>query len=263
MIRRLLAEGRSATLYEARHTHPNLRDRRTVLKVLRNRHNTEYFLHQARAHAALRHPRVPAVYEVAEEDGRPYLARAFVEEAAPRLVIGQEPWPVPAVLRVVADVAEVLDFAHRCGFGHGDLHPRHLLFGEDGAMWVIGFGEYPSAGDAAFGNPHLLAPEQLAGAPVTPATDVYALGGVAVWMLCGRAPFAHLSGQELFDAKRTGPTPRSVRAERPDVPAAMAEVLDRALAIDPAARYPGPGTFAAELAAAEHVAPRRRWWLWQ
>ena len=190
-ILRELAHGIYTTVYEARSTHPRLRDRPVALKILRHRGYAQHFFEAARLNAALEHPQIPALYEVGEAAGRPYTARMFVEgdDLQSSIRVGQ--WSIPEVATIFAPVAKGLDYAHEGGVVHGYVHSRHVLVGKNGAAWLIGFGEYPPADVAALGNPLHLAPEQLEGAGrVTPATDVYALSEMAVWLLCGRHPYA-------------------------------------------------------------------------
>jgi serine/threonine protein kinase len=264
-ILRELAQGVYTTVYEARHTHPKLRDRPIALKVLRNGGYASHFLQAARINASLLHPHIPALHEVGEAMGQLYTARMFIAGDDLQNGIGAGNRSLAQVATIIADVASALDYAHAQGVVHGYVHPRHVLLSEQGGAWLIGFGEYPPANAMAISNPLHLAPEQLErNGKATPASDVYALSETALWLLCGRHPFEGIRSAELPAAKRTGHYGRPIQHCLPRISPAVDQVLRRGMAAEPDGRYPTPGEFAAALAVAEHagVSPRR-WWFWR
>jgi serine/threonine protein kinase len=264
-ILRELAQGVYTTVYEARHTHPRLRDRPVALKVLRHRRDAEHFLQAARLNAFLDHSRIPSLYEVGEAAGQLYTARMFIEGDDLQNGIGEANRNITEVARIIAEIAAALDYAHGLGVVHGLVHPRHVLLGNDGAVWVIGFGEYPPTEPVALGNPLHLAPEQLEpDGTVTPASDVFALSETALWLLCGRHPFGGFPATELLAAKRTGRLRRQIRELLPGVSPALEQVLRRGLAAEPAGRYAKASEFATALASAARAGGgSRRWWFWR
>jgi serine/threonine-protein kinase len=147
---------------------------------------------EARAVARLSHPNIANVYDFGEAaDGRPYVVMELVDgrSLADVLASGRMPWPV--ALRIAANVADALAAAHARGLVHRDITPANVMLAPDGAK-VVDFGIAAIAGEhggPVIGTPAYLAPEQLAGAPAQPATDVYALGIVLYQMLCGRPPW--------------------------------------------------------------------------
>jgi serine/threonine-protein kinase len=157
-ILRELAQGMYTTVYEARHTHPRSRDRPVALKVLWHRRYGEYFLQVAQLNACLDHSRIPSLYEVGETAGQLYTARMFVEGDDLQNGIGGASRSLPEVARIIADVAAALDYAHGREVVHGFVHPRHVLMGNDGSAWLIGFGESPPTEPTALGNPLHLGP---------------------------------------------------------------------------------------------------------
>jgi serine/threonine protein kinase len=246
-----VAQGACTIVYEARHALPQLGHRRVALQVLRrNRHRT-WFLHTMRLNAALDHPCIPSLYEVAEVEGRLYGARSFVEGDDLQNGIGNGELSVAEVTRVIREVGGVLDYVHGRGLLHGYVHPRHVLLGRDGSVWLIGFGESPLAEAAGLDNPLHLAPEQLehTGA-ANPAIDIFALSETTFWLLSGRHPFAGLRGNALRDSKRTGKLRRSLRELRPHIPVEVEQVLRRGLAPQAVDRYSSAGEFAAALVSA-------------
>ncbi len=261
-IVREVAQGYYAAVYEARHTHPKLRDRHVALRVLRHNDYSEHFMEAARLNACLEHPRIPALREVGEAAGRLYWARSFIEGDDLQNDIRGPSRNIEDVLRITAEVAGALDYAHGRGVVHGYVHPRHVLLGRDGCGWLIGFGEYPPSTPAVLGNPLHLAPEQFTDNKVTPATDVYCLSETCFWVLCGQHPFDKLRITALMDAKRSGQVARNLGGIRPGVTAGVEQVLLRALAPDPAARYASPGEFATALIGANRAAKKTWWRLW-
>jgi serine/threonine-protein kinase len=136
--------------------------------------------HEARAVARLSHPHITNVYDYGEADnGTPFLVMELVEgeSLADRLVRG--PLPFSAVVEIGAQVAGALSAAHDRGLVHEDIKPANVMLCATGAK-VVDFGIAALAGERrgpmVVGTPSYMAPEQRAGAPATPATDVYALG---------------------------------------------------------------------------------------
>src|SRR5262249_9469426 len=161
---------------------------------------------------------IPALHEVGETETRLYMVRRLVEGDDLQNNIGNSTGNKIEVARIIAEIATALDYAHEQGVVHGYVHPRHLLLGNDGGSWLIGFGEYPAPDPAVLGNPIHLAPEQIAGGIVTARSDVYALAETAVWLLSGRHPFRGWRSAELIAAKRRDPLHRDYHQGRPAIP---------------------------------------------
>jgi serine/threonine protein kinase len=211
-ILRELAQGVYTNVYEARHTHPKLSDRPVVLKVLRHGRDAAHYMRAAKIGAFLNNPRIPTLNGVGEDAGRLFTVRMFVEGKDLQNGIGGAKRGLAEVARIISDVAAALDYTHGQGIVHGFVHPRHVLLGNDGAVWLIGFGEYPPSDPVALGNPLHLAPEQFeAEGTLTPASDVYALAETALWLLCGQHPFAGFQPGELLAAKRKSQFRRPIR----------------------------------------------------
>jgi serine/threonine protein kinase len=258
-IVREVAHGLYAAVYEARHTHPKLRDRRIALRVLRHNKYAPHFMSAARLNARLEHPHIPALHQVGEYEGRLYTARNFVEGDDLQNGIRGERRNIEEVLRIAGDVAGALEYAHGRGIVHGYVHPRHILLGPDGFGWLIGFGEYPLPELEVFGNPLHVAPEQFSNCNATPATDVYCLSETCFWVLSGRHPFHHVGIADLLKAKNSEDLQRGLRETNPDISSAIEKVLLRGLSPDPAARYGSPGGFVAALVEA-HGTGKKSWW---
>jgi serine/threonine-protein kinase len=166
------------------------------------------------------------------------------------------PLPAGTALDLVAQVASALEAAHAEGVVHRDVKPANLLVRPDGTVVVTDFGIARSVHAAGsltmtgevLGTAAYLAPEQAEGRPASPATDVYSLGVVAYQCLAGRRPFEGETPVATALAHlRDAPPPLPA-----DVPPAARAVVERAMAKDPAGRYPS----AAALATAARAAAR-------
>jgi hypothetical protein len=161
----------------------------------------------------------------------------------------QSPLTPADVLRVLAPVASALDYAHGQGVLHRDIKPSNILIASDGAPWLTDFGLARMAalgastlsGDMMLGTPHYISPEQALGSQnLTPATDLYALGVVLYELATGRVPFTGDTPYAIVHAHIYDPLP-APSSLNPDLPPTVEAVLIKALAKDPAARYPSAG----------------------
>ncbi|HET8657220.1 MAG TPA: protein kinase [Longimicrobiaceae bacterium] len=243
----------------------------------------ERFAREARAAASLpQHPNVVAVYDFGTDPqtGLDFLVMELLdgEDLAAHLAREGRP-PLPVALRIVHDVAEGLAVGHREGLIHRDVKPGNIFLaeprGEDRVrVCVLDFGiarlveEDETLTHLTRGaplSPAYASPEQTRGdARLTPATDVFSLGVVAYQLLTGEKPFRAERSADPADWLPESP----IRTLDPDVPPAVAAVVDRALAYDPRARFAdggemlraldaaiGGGAAVAEIAPAAVVAP--------
>ncbi|MBX3599459.1 MAG: serine/threonine protein kinase [Rubrivivax sp.] len=161
--------------------------------------------------------------------------------------------PEAAALRLAGRIADALAHAHAQGIVHRDLKPANVLVDWAGdQVKLVDFGLARVLGAAqtgtglVLGTPSYLAPEQLAGAPPTPAGDLYALGVTLFELLAGRLPHEASSMGELLRQVAQEPAP-DLRTLRPDVPPALAALVGRLLAKAPAGRPADAAVVAAEL----------------
>ncbi|SEN98293.1 Serine/threonine protein kinase [Actinacidiphila rubida] len=211
------------------------------------------FHRDAQEAGRIRAPGVLPVLGSGQEGGRYWIATAYVP-ALPldAAVDGQGPLPTRVVLRLVAGLAETLQALHNTGAVHGDLRPAHVLLAPDGPK-VTGYGLAAVADPAADARqdrqgPAFLAPEQVAGRPPVPATDVFALGQVAAYASIGRPPFAD---------------PARVPQDEPDLnelPGELREIVTRCLIKEPGLR-PSLAQVTAMCGQAAPAAPRPDTWL--
>ena len=213
---------------------------------------------EAQHAASLHHPGIAAVYdfgEAATGDGprlpRPYLVMELVEgQPLSALLRPGRPMDPEVASDLLAQTATALAAAHAAGIVHRDVKPANLLVTPDRRVKVTDFGIARAAEAVGvtqtgqvMGTPQYLSPEQARGQTATASSDVYALGVVAFECLAGRRPFQTDSPVTTALAHLNQPVPELPEA----VPAPLAAVVRRALAKDPAERWPDAQAFAAAL----------------
>ena len=213
------------------------------------------FSREAQAAASFSHPNAVTVYDFGEEDNRPYIVMELVEGSTlADLLAERGSLPGPEAGSIAEQVLDALGAAHRKGLVHRDVKPSNVLLTPDGRVKLADFGIAKAVGGAAsgltatgevLGTPHYLSPEQAAGEPATPRSDLYATGVLLYEMLVGTPPFTGESPLAVALAhQRTAPPP--LRG-RPDVDPILAMAVERALEKDPDRRYPDAASMRAAL----------------
>lgn len=202
------------------------------------------FRREARVTARIRHHGVPQVYDAVLDRSydRLYLVMEFVRGTTLRAFIDpRQPLPVPWAAAIAAQICTVLSHAHAIPVVHRDLKPDNVLVTEDGAVKLLDFGIAAilrtdvtrlTSPSRMLGTDHYMPPEQIRNAQITPQSDLYALGCVLHELLAGRRVFAGGSDFELQRQHVTEPPP-ALRKLRPDVPAAIEELVLELLAKAP------------------------------
>jgi serine/threonine-protein kinase len=215
------------------------------------------FRHEAQAMAALHHPNIADVYDYGESGTDAYIVMARIDGEPLRQRIAERGrLTVPETLSVVAQTGHALDAAHRAGIVHRDVKPDNLIMRPDGTVVLVDFGVARSAGSATLtgagevvGTALYIAPEQVSKQVTGPAADIYALGAVAYHCLAGRPPF--LGDNPIVVALshlNDDPPPLP-----DDVPGPVRALVARALAKDPADRFPSAAAMADAAEAAAGV----------
>jgi len=214
------------------------------------------FLREAQAAAGLDDPHVCTVYEAGEDQGRAYIAMAFIDGPTLRDRIGHGPLPIDEAVAIACGVAAGLAAAHAHGVVHRDVKPGNVMLAGPRLAKITDFGlarmetasqSTKTAGVA--GTPAYMSPEQAQGLPTDQRTDIWSFGCVLYEMLTGRSPFTTASGQVDVFAIVHGPAP-AVTAFRPDVPASLTAVLERCLEPDLRRRYQNASSLLEDLQAA-------------
>ena len=249
-----LGAGGMGEVYKAVHTHLG---RVIAIKVLSpdltDGPALARFYGEANIQARLKHPGVAEYLGFYEYQGRPCILMEYVDgESLARTIRRRGGLPVPEAVRIVREIAGVAAHFHAEGLVHRDLKANNVKIDSSGRVRILDFGiaRYQSSNrmtriGAVIGTPEALAPEQVRGAPVTEATDVWQLGVLFYELLTGRSAFLSDNTQEMYARILSAEFP-SLTQWRPEVPAELEAIVARCLQKNPARRYPS----AAELHAA-------------
>jgi serine/threonine-protein kinase len=220
------------------------------------------FDRESRLAAAIEHPNAVPVYEAGESEGVVFIAMRLIDGTDLRALLTEEEWLEPARAAGLTDqVAAALDSAHALGLVHRDVKPANVLIGRAGGRewaFLTDFGLTKRTTQATeltesgkwMGTADYASPEQIQGGKVDARSDVYSLGCVLYEMLTGRIPFERDEPVAKLYAHVHDPPPK-VSDSLPEPSPAMDDVIARAMAKDPAERFPSAGDLGrAALAAA-------------
>jgi YVTN family beta-propeller protein len=220
------------------------------------------FEEESRIAVSIRHPNVVPIHNAGEEDGLLFVTMDLIEGTDLRGVLNREGTVEPErAARIVSEVASALDAAHARGLVHRDIKPGNILVegsGEGEHTYLTDFGlarqvdatTGVTATGAFVGTLDYVAPEQIRGERVDARADVYALGCVLYELLTGNPPFAARDDKVAKMYAHLEEEPPSLRVLRPDLPGGLDLVIKRALAKDPADRFPSAGDLARAVEAA-------------
>jgi len=257
-IVRLLGSGGMGEVYLAQH--PRL-PRRDAIKLLPADFATDpdyraRFEREADLASTLWHPHVVGVHDRGEADGHLWLAMDFVDGLdAGQLLAQRHPagMPVELVARIVTAVASALDYAHKQGLLHRDVKPANIMLsageGREQRILLTDFGIARNLGDISgltatnmtVGTLAFSAPEQLMGEDMDGRADQYSLAATAYYLLTGNQLFPH-SNPAAVISRHLSVAPPLLSASKPAL-AALDQVLARALAKEPGARFAGCSDF--------------------
>jgi WD40 repeat protein len=248
--------------------------RQVVVKELlgRSRQLAARFEREARVTARLQHPGIVPIYEIGRwPDGTPFYSMRMVEGRTLREAISAAPTVAArlALLPAVLSAAEAVAFAHSQRVIHRDLTPSNVLVGEYGETVVIDWGLAKDLADATdkdtyagplrkkgtddltnmgavIGTLAYMPPEQANGEAVDERADVYAIGAILYHVLAGAAPYRDTKSDELLRSVKAGP-PTPIDRIAPGAPKDLLSIVAKAMARDPAARYPSARELTEEL----------------
>lgn len=226
----------------------------------------ERFIGEARVLAKLSHGNIAQVLDMGHVDGAPYLALEFVDGKDVRRIIARMrdrrlPVPVTFALYTAVRVLEALAYAHRkrgdddkeLGLVHRDISPQNLLVSYEGEVKIIDFGLAKSALSTTKTNPSMvlgkflyMSPEQARSTRVDRRSDLYSVGLCLYEMVAGKNPFEDVPHTELLQRVQAPGIPPLSQVE-PLCPPALSDIVMRALAVDPQARYQTAEEFRAKL----------------
>lgn len=247
-----LGEGGMATVYRARDLRLN---REVAVKMLREEltQDTGFlarFEREAQIVASLAHPNIVPVYDVGEEEGTHYIVMEFVRGRTLRDAIDAGgPLEAPRAAGILERVLDALAYAHSQGLIHRDIKPHNILLAPDGTPRLADFGiahlvdGSTTRTAAILGSAHYLSPEQSRGDEATIQSDIYACGVVLYEMLAGHPPFEGPNALSIAHQHLHESPPHLPGAAR-----GLAQIVSKALAKNPADRFPDALAFSAALA---------------
>lgn len=216
------------------------------------------FERETRTASGLDHPGIVRILDRGREGDLHYLVMPLIEGPSLKAYLQKQEdhtLSVTEAVNLTAQLADALDHAHRQGVVHRDVKPSNVLLPasdpEEARLSDFGVARMveatvDTASGTTLGTPAYMAPEQGAGKPADARSDIYALGAVLFELLTGRPPFLAESPYAVVLHHIHTPPPRP-RSLRPDLPPAVEKVILRALAKDPADRYPSASAFATAL----------------
>jgi len=232
-------------------------NQQAAIKVLRahlTEQEAEHFQQEAQTIATLVHPGIVRVFDYDVQDGVPFLVIDYAPNGTLRHRYPKGSLvPLPVIVSTVKQVADALQYAHEQKFIHRDVKPENMLLGRRQEVLLSDFGIATIAhntsslnvgAEGTSGTLAYMAPEQIEGHPRA-ASDQYALGVVVYEWLCGERPFEG-SVSELI-AQHLSMPPPSLRELMPAIPPGIEQVVLRALAKDPKARFASMAAFSAAL----------------
>ncbi len=262
----MLGRGAMGVIYQA---HDPVIDRQVAIKLIRadlleGEDHADFlarFRREAQAAGRCVHPNIVTVYDFAVYEGNPFLAMEFVDGSNLSQVLTRTGRMTPAqAVAVIGQVLSALAYAHRLGIVHRDVKPANILLLADGRVKMTDFGiaRFDSSEltqrDAVIGTPSYMSPEQIRGEAVDARSDLFSTGVVLFELLSGERPFAGRSFTEIAVRLAQEDAP-DIRTRLPEIAPGLAAALTRALAREPAGRFPDADTMAAALRQALADAP--------
>jgi tetratricopeptide (TPR) repeat protein/tRNA A-37 threonylcarbamoyl transferase component Bud32 len=280
-----LGEGGMGVVYTA---YDDKLDRKIAIKVMRSESEREdsvgkaRLLREAQAMARLAHPNIVTVHEVGEVDRQVFVAMEFIRGLSLDRWL-EDPHPWREVLDVFVQAGRGLEAAHRAGLVHRDFKPQNVLVGREGAVKVLDFGLARSVGPgevdssealvpvgtaaiklldahltrtgSLMGTPAYMAPEQHQGLPADARSDQFAFAVALFEGLHGQHPFDCSTLASLLGDVTSGKIREPANASK--VPTWLRRVVQRAMTLEPARRYPSMSEMLAELGRDPAVKRRR------
>jgi len=249
-IEERLGTGGMATVYKA--TDPNLK-RVVAIKIIHphlamDPQFVRRFEEEATAVAQLRHPNIVQVYDFKGEGTTYYIVFEFVpgetlQDRLRRLNEAGRRFSPDEILKIALSISDALAYAHSRGLIHRDVKPANIMLNVYGDAILTDFGIAKIAGGTTFtatgatvGTAQYMSPEQIKGETLDGRTDIYSLGVTLFEMVSGKRPFESDSAMTLMMMHVNDPVP-NLKQLRPDVPAGLTAVIEKALAKDRDQRF--------------------------
>lgn len=226
-------------------------ERTIAIKVLKEDFSSspafqERFKQEAKAAANLSHPNIVTVHDFGLDQNRLFIVMELVPGTDLKQLINESEGglPIEKASRLFIQACAGVGYAHRAGLVHCDIKPHNMLITPDNRLKVTDFGIARALAsinpeertNAIWGSPSYFSPEQAAGTPPSPASDVYSLGVVLYEMVTGRLPFPPTNPQQMALDHRLKDPP-SPREFNPQLSAELETIILKVLSKEPSARY--------------------------
>ena len=242
-----LGTGGMAMVFRARDL---MLERTVAIKLLRSDFSSdpnfrERFRQEAKAAANLSHPNIVTVHDFGLDSGRLFIVMEYVPGQDLKSIINERgPLEIEETVSLIVQACAGIGYAHRAGLVHCDIKPQNMLVTPDSRLKVVDFGIARALAsilpdekaEVVWGSPQYFSPEQAAGEPPSPASDVYSLGVVMYEMLIGKLPFKASTPEELARMHRELPPPSPSRFNHA-IPVQLEQILLKVLSKEPSARY--------------------------
>ncbi len=243
-----LGQGGMANVYKAYHERL---DRHVAVKVMhqammQDDNFLNRFQREARIVAKLEHPNIVPVYDYSEHNGIPYLVMKYIEGPTLKRYSLKVGLTLEQTANIMTELAKALDYAHSRDVLHRDMKPSNILMDMQGKPYITDFGlaRIAQAGsstissDMMLGTPYYISPEQAKGEKdLSGRTDIYSFGVILYELITGAIPFVADTPYAIVHA-HIYQAPPAPGERNPDLPVALDPVILRALAKNPAERYP-------------------------
>ncbi|MFQ5825159.1 MAG: protein kinase, partial [bacterium] len=250
-----LGEGGMGVVYKARDTKL---DRFVALKFLPPQYTIDSeiqarFKREAKAIAALNHPNIITIYEIAEREGQSYIAMEYVDGESLKDVIAKKELSIDKVIEIASQICEGLQAAHQAGIVHRDIKPANILLEKTGRVKIVDFGLAKlkdvtrlTKESSTMGTLSYMSPEQIQSAEVDQRSDIFSVGVVLYEMITGQLPFkgdyeAAVSYSILHEE------PEPLARYKAGISDALQRMVDKALSKDTNTRYQSAADLLADL----------------
>ena len=252
-VRELIGSGGMANVYKAvmlGHNGPVPAGTVVAVKVLRQEymHDPDLvrrFKNESKAISLLNHPNIVKVYDVSVNDDLQYIVMEYVDGMTLREYLNQRGGRLTnrETVHFISQILKALEHAHANGVVHRDIKPQNIMLLDNGQLRMMDFGiarisraENQLLSGKAMGSVHYISPEQAKGDETDCTSDIYSVGVMMYEMLSGQLPFDAEDAVEVA-IKQISDQPKSLHEIAPQVPAALVEITEKAMAKLPQNRY--------------------------
>jgi serine/threonine-protein kinase len=242
-----IGSGGMAEVFRARDA---MLERYVAIKVLRpdytgNDAFQERFRQEARAAANLSHPNIVTVHDFGLDQGRLFIVMEHVPGSDLKSLLRERGrFTIEETIPLLVQACAGIGYAHRAGLVHCDVKPHNMLVTPDKRLKVTDFGiaralatiHPEERSEVVWGSPQYFSPEQAAGEPPSPASDVYSLGIVLYETLTGSLPFIAATPEEL-GRMHLEARPQAIHEYLPEIPESLEQIVAKVLSKEPSARY--------------------------